>query len=233
MYLSLQVERAGWSEAAQVEVTSLSKEQMNIKVTDKKETSPPPSSSAPPITAASEKSSRSTEISGTEKEMSHHSLNGSTEENVKPKSEQKIAASSTKEAGELMQAGRLKEIEGPEPVAVLENTDGEAVTSTSAGERATVVGTNSHTTNSGVEEEGNADTVSQGAAHGGGGGRGGDGVELVNGSSVSVESDGSVFVRADKDYAETRPLQQLDKAKTNLEKGTKIKFSNHLAFSLD
>ena len=231
MYLSLQVERAGWSEAAQVEVTSLSKEQMNIKVTDKKETSPPPSSSAPPITAASEKSSRSTETSGTEKEMSHHSLNGSTEENVKPKSEQKIATSSTKEAGELLQAGR-QEIEGTEPVAVLENTDGEAVTSTSAGEGATVVGTNSHTTNSGVKEEGNADTVSQGAAHGGGGG-GGDGVELVNGSSVSVESDGSVFVRADKDYAETRPLQQLDKAKTNLEKGTKIKFSNHLAFSLD
>lgn len=49
-------------------------------------------------------------------------------------------------------------------------------------------------------------------------------------SSLSVENDGSVFVRADKDYTQIKPLEQIAKAQ---EKGTKIQFSNQLAFSLD
>ena len=49
-------------------------------------------------------------------------------------------------------------------------------------------------------------------------------------SSLSVENDGSVFVRADKDYTQTKPLEQIAKVQ---EKGTKIQFSNQLAFSLD
>ena len=53
-----------------------------------------------------------------------------------------------------------------------------------------------------------------------------------SGSNLLVEKDGSVFVRADKDYRETKPLEQMAKAK-NTENESKIQFSNQLAFALD
>ena len=52
----------------------------------------------------------------------------------------------------------------------------------------------------------------------------------ATGSSMVVEKDGSIFVKADKDYMKTRPLEQVAK---NQEKSSKIQFSNQLAFSLD
>lgn len=51
-------------------------------------------------------------------------------------------------------------------------------------------------------------------------------------SIVVVESDGSVFVKADSDYTETKPLEQAAKAQ-NEQRGSKIQFSNQLAFDLD
>lgn len=50
-------------------------------------------------------------------------------------------------------------------------------------------------------------------------------------SSVWVEEDGSIFIKVDKDCTETRSLEEM--AKPPQQKGTKIQFSNQLAFSLD
>ena len=68
----------------------------------------------------------------------------------------------------------------------------------------------------GLEEKGSADV---------------DSLEAATGPNLLVEEDGSVFVRVDKNYTETRPLDHVTE-KQEL-KGSKFQFSNQLAFSLD
>ena len=214
---------------------------MNIIVTDE---SKPPSTS-PPTTASSKntvemqneskKGEDSVQHGVTETGDDHHhsqpQVNGNTgSEGSDPKPEPTVATRgvcATKEATEELQTSEMGEKKGYEAETVVDKKS-QDTDSTHGGESA-VVGNESKSELQEAKlcEDGSVKEREQVSVEASGdGGRG----ELVNGSSVVVESDGSIFVRAEKDYTETRPLQQVA---TNVEKGSKIQFSNHLAFSLD
>lgn len=220
----VQDKRNGWSESAQFEVTSLSSEHMDVKVTDPERSQLSSSSSV----STTSKHTEETKDRGEEVEDNSRTPSSDTQRKAQsPLAETQVHNKSMHDTKLGSESKKTKAVHS------FASSTAEYVTLTGV-ETTEAHGRDSNSKDKDIEgqsdpvseteKERNKSTIS--------GSKEAGQCELVepSKSSLSVENDGSVFVRADKDYTQTKPLEQIAKAQ---EKGTKIQFSNQLAFSLD
>ena len=234
----LQVDKNGWSDSAQFEVMALSDSHMEIKVTDPDRDKKPSSKAATATAKGTTKAS---------KEKKHGPSSPPTTTKRGPKSPTtKLQQRNGKEGTPNMKpsseaGGDTHKVHHSEKMSNMKaNLEGEtepdSAASSSAQDRMASIPKEETTEllKNGQSEQG--DDEIQKEDEGITGSKKGLDLDSVRTEPAAdpnllVKEDGSVFVKVDKNYSKTRPLDRVTQKQEPKE--NKFQFSNQLAFSLD